>query len=156
MPPGLGSRPPTPGRVEGSGSGNLGRPRCLTGIGNPPYGTVGIFGSQQRAVLVDGNADRAAPDRRIVDHEAGGEIFVRAGRRAVLRRHADDLVAGALGSIPRAVLGGENVAAVLGRKLRRVIERDAERSRMGLDQYVRDGDLVVEVRPLAAVTRILV
>src|SRR5216683_244565 len=110
-------RPPTPCMVEGSGRGNLVRLRRLTGRCDPPYGTAGIFRNQQCPVLVDGDADRAAPDFGIVDHEAGGEILVFARRRAVPHRYADDLVAGAFGAIPRAVLGGENTAAVLGREL---------------------------------------
>src|SRR5580704_11121278 len=112
MPPGLGSQPLTPCPFEGSGRGNLLCRRRLTGIADPPYGTAGIFRNQQCPVLVDGDADRAAPDLRIVDHEAGGEILVLARRRAVLHQDADDLVAGAFGAIPGAVLGGENVAAV--------------------------------------------
>src|SRR5580693_6228334 len=137
MPPGPGSQSITPGAVRGflwsmrSGCWGSARLCGLTGIGYPPYGTAGIFRNQQCPVLVDGDADRAAPDLRIIDHEAGGEILVFARRRAVLHRHADDLVAGAFGAIPRAVLGGENIAAVLGRELRRVIERHAERRRMG-------------------------
>ncbi len=125
-------------------------------IGDAPDGAARVLGDQQCPVLVDGHADRAAPDLRIVDHEAGGEILVFAGRRAVLHDHADDLVAGAFGAVPGAVFGGENVAAVLRRELRRVIERHAERGRMGLDEHVRDGDLVLEIRPLAAMTRVLV
>src|SRR6202451_3551914 len=128
----------------------------MTEIGNPPYGTAGIFRDQQCPVLIDGDAYRAAPDLRIVDHEAGGEILVFARRRAVPHRYADDLVAGAFGAIPGAVLGGEDVAAIFGRELRGVIERHAERRRMGLEQHVRDGDLVLQVRPLRGVTRSLV
>src|ERR1700686_3657720 len=127
MPSGPGCRSLTPRAVRRFRRGGSARLLSLTGIGNPPYGTAGIFRDQQCPVLIDGDADRAAPDLRIVDHEAGGEIFVFARRRAVFHQYTDDLVAGAFGAIPGAVLGGENIAAVLGRELRRVIERHAER-----------------------------
>src|SRR5580704_11636771 len=154
MPPGPGCRATNAWcgpRVPAAG----GSARRLTRVGNPPYGTAGIFRNQERPVLVDGDADRAAPDLRIVDDEAGGEILIFAGRRAVLHQDTDDLVAGAFGAIPRAVLGSENVAAVFGRELRGVIKRHAERRRVGLDQHVGNGDLVFQVRPLAGMTRIL-
>src|SRR5580692_5192199 len=108
MPPGPGSRSLTPGAVRGFRLRGSARLLGLSRIGNPPYGTAGIFRNQQCPVLIDGHADRAAPDLRIVDHEAGGEILVFARRRTVMHRYADDLVAGAFGAIPRAVLGGEN------------------------------------------------
>ena len=57
------------------------------------------------------------------------EVLVFAGRLAVLHRHADDLVAGAAGPVPRAVLGGEGVVAVLLRELVAVVERHVERGR---------------------------
>src|SRR5580658_8887360 len=100
MPPGPGSQLLTPGAVRGFRRRGSARLRGLTGIADPPYGTAGIFRNQQRPVLVDGDADRAAPDLRIVDHEACGEILVLARWRAVLHQDADDLVAGAFGAIP--------------------------------------------------------
>src|SRR3984885_8498749 len=114
MPSGPGCRSLTPGAVRGFRRGWSAPLRGLTRIGNPPHGTAGIFRNQQRPVLIDGNADRAAPDLRIADHEAGGEILVFARRRAVFHQYADDLVAGAFGAIPGAMLGGKNIAAVLG------------------------------------------
>src|ERR1700722_15425874 len=100
MPSGPGCRSLTPGAVREFRRGGLAPLRGLTRIGNPPYGTAGIFRDQQRPVLIDGNADRGAPDCRIVDHETGGEIFVPPRWGAVPHRHADDLVAGAFGAIP--------------------------------------------------------
>src|ERR1700733_7797695 len=112
MPPGPGCRATNAWRGRRvPAAGGSARLCGLTRIGNPPYGIAGIFGNQQCPVLVDRDANRAAPDLRIIDHEAGGEILVFAGRRAVLHRYTDDLVAGAFGAIPRAVLGGENIAA---------------------------------------------
>src|SRR5580704_8775586 len=157
MPPGPGCRATNAWRgPRVPAAGGSARLLSLTRVGNPPYGTAGVFRNQERPVPVDRDADRAAPDLRIVDREAGGEILVFAGRRAVLHRYTDDLVAGAFGAIPRAVLGGENIAAVRGRELRGVIERHAQRRRMSLDQHVRDGDLVLQIRPLAGMTRVLV
>jgi len=103
-----------------------------------------------------GDADRPPPHRGVADDEAGGEILVFAGRHAVLDDHADHLVSGALAAIPRAVLGGEDVAAVFRRELLPGIERDAERGRMGLEQDVGHRDVVLEIGPRAAVPGIFI
>ena len=67
----------------------------------------------------------------LVDHEAGQEILVLAGRDAVLEEHAHDLVARAAGAVPGAVEGREDVAAVLGRERGRAggVLRDRTSSR---------------------------
>src|SRR4029077_5219377 len=134
----------------------LARRRGLARIVKAPDRAARILRHQEAAVLVDGDANWAAPRLRIIDDESGGEILIFAARHAVLHNDANDFVAGAFGAVPRTVLGGKNIAAVLGRKLRAVIERHAERSRMGRDEHVRDGDLVLQVAPLASVARVLV
>src|SRR3954469_12399876 len=72
----------------------------------PPDRAVAVFGDQERAVLGDRNSDRPPPDLGVIDNEARHEIFVLAGRLAVLHPDTDHLVAGALRAIPGAVLGG--------------------------------------------------
>src|SRR5262249_45528396 len=59
-------------------------------------------------------------------------------------------------AVPRAVLGGKQVAAVFSGKLRAVVKREPERGRMGLEQDVWHRDLVLKVRSLALVPRIFV
>src|ERR1700675_3384535 len=58
--------------------------------------------------------------------------------------------------MPRAVLGGEDITGVFRRELLPGVERDAERSGMGLEQNVGHGDAVLEIGPRAAVPRIFV
>src|SRR5579862_2332450 len=132
------------------------RLRGLAGRGDTPNRAARVLGDEQGAILVHRDADRAAPDFGIADDKSGGEVVVLAGRHAVLYYDADDFVAGSLGSVPRPVFGGENIAAVLLWKLRPVIECQTERGRMGLQQHVGNGDFIFEIRPLAAVSRILI
>src|SRR6516225_9394787 len=137
-------------RDEGS---LLGR-RRPAGIGDAPDRAAAVLGNEQGAIPVDGHTDRPAPHRTVVDDKAGGEILVFAGRHTIFHNHANNFVAGALGEIPRTMLGGKDVAAIVRRKLRSVIDRYAERSRMRFDQNVGQRHLVFEVGALAAVMRI--
>src|ERR1700686_1118221 len=82
-----------------------------------PDRAVAVLGKDERAVFRLRHPDRPAPDRRIVDHEAGDEVFVFAGGHAVLHDRADDLVAGARRPVPGPMLGRERAALELGRKL---------------------------------------
>src|ERR1700728_4523525 len=54
------------------------------------------------------------------------------------------------------MLGGKAVAAVFRRECGAVVECQPERSRVRLDQDVGNGDLVLQVRPLARMMRIFV
>src|SRR5262249_15527669 len=92
----------------------------------------------------------------VVDDKAGREILVFAGRHTILHDYANDFVAGTLGAIPRTMLGGKDIAAIAGRKLRSVVDRHAERGRMRFDQNVGQRHLAFEVGALAAVTRIFI
>jgi hypothetical protein len=56
----------------------------LAGISDAPDRGAGILGDEERTIIVDGNADRAAPQLAVVDYEAGGEVFVPTGRYPVL------------------------------------------------------------------------
>src|SRR5215472_19037698 len=81
--------------------------------GDAPDRAAAVLAYQQRAVVRDRHADRAAPDRGVVDHEAGQEILVFAGRHAVLEMDTDQLVSGPLRPVPRAMLGDERIIAIL-------------------------------------------
>src|SRR3984893_8466245 len=141
------------------------RPPCGTstalvsrvpGAGDPPDRAVGILRYEQRAVRRHRDADRASPRRGIVDDEAGGEILEFAGRHAVLDDHPDHLGSGSFAAVPRTVLGRKQAAAIFRRKLLGVVDRKAERSRMGLQQNVRNRYLVPEIGARAAVPRVLI
>src|SRR5882762_9630308 len=53
------------------------------------------------------------------------------------------------------MLGGEGVTGVGGRELLAGVEGHLERGEVGLEEDVRDDDLVLQFRMLAGVTRIL-
>src|SRR4029077_1527220 len=139
-------------RVEGS----LLCRRRPAGIGDAPDRAAAVLGNEQGAVAGAGHADRPSPHRTVVDDKAGDEILVFAGRRATLHDHANDFVAGALGSIPRTMLGGKDTAPIVRRKLRSVVDRHAERGRMRFNQNVGQRYLVLKVGALAAVMRIFI
>src|ERR1700734_1460038 len=101
------------------------------------------------------DADRATPDALVVANEADKKILILARRLAVFHQEADDLVAGALCPVPRAVQGDEGVAFVFGGKLIRPIEGDAERRGMRLNENVGRRDGVREIGPLVLVARVL-
>src|SRR4029077_882046 len=118
-----------------------------------PYRPVGVFAHQQRAVVRDRDPDRPAPHRAVVDGEAGEEILIFAGGHAVFELDADDLIPGPLRPVPRAVLGRECIAVILGGELRTGVEGELQRSGVRLNQHVRNGDLVLELGAIAAVLR---
>ena len=73
-----------------------------------------IVGDEDGAVFGGGYADGSAPGVAIWQDESGEEVFVAAvGVSGVMEGHANDLVAGAGGAVPGAVLGGEDVSSIL-------------------------------------------
>src|ERR1700686_4454418 len=85
-------------------------------VRHAPDGAVAVFGNQKRAVMRHGDADGPPPHLGIVDHKSGHEVLIFAGRYAVLEADMDDLVAGAFGPVPRAMLGHKRVAAIVAGK----------------------------------------
>ena len=59
-------------------------------VADPPDRPVCVVADEQRTVMRDRHADRAAPHRGVIDHEAGHEILVFAARRAVDHVDAND------------------------------------------------------------------
>ena len=114
-------------------------------VGHAPDHAIAVLAEQERAVGRDRHGHRATENGLVVEHEAGDEILVNAGRRAIRETQAHDLVTGALAAIPRSMQRDEGVAAIVGRKAVAFVEGDAERRRMGLDQHVRHPHLVREI-----------
>ena len=123
---------------------------------DPPDRAAGILRHQQGAVMRNGHANGSSPHLGIADDKAGHEILVFAARRAVLETDANDLVARALRPVPRAMLGGEPVTAILRGERIGVIEHKPKRGRVSLDENVGSGDLALEIGTLAGVVRIFV
>ena len=90
-----------------------------------------------------GPADRARPNRGIVYDEAGQEVLIFSGRHSLVQARSDQLIARALAPVPRAVLGRKDIPAVFRGKLAALIDDHPRRGRMGLDQHVGDGDLIL-------------
>src|SRR5258708_27719581 len=134
------------------------RPGPLLPVGHPPDLSCAVVADQHRAVSEHEDADGPAPSLAVhlAQHPAGEEIVVATGGAAVLHRDADDLVAGAPGAVPRSVQGDEEVAAKLRREHRAIVEGDAERGGVRLDQKGRRDCLGDEVGTLAAAARLFV
>src|SRR5208337_3466485 len=131
--------------------------RCALAVkGHPPDRAPFVVGDEEGAVACDGDVDRAAPDTGVAGHEADKKILIDPCRAAVRHEKPDDLVAGALRPVPRAVEGDERVAPVFGGELSSLVERDPERGRMRLEQRVGNANFSGEIGPLALVARVLV
>src|ERR1035438_8860657 len=102
------------------------------------------------------DADRTAPYFGIVDDKSGDEVLIFPGRHPVLQMDANDLVAGSLGAVPGAVFGCKTIAAIFRGEVAARVERQAERCRMRLKQYIGYRDLVLQIGPLALVPRVFV
>src|SRR5580704_14522737 len=130
--------------------------RVAARIADAPDGIRSVIGYEERSIGSNGDADWASPDVAVVHHEPGDEIFVLAtGAAGLVHGHTDHFVTGADGAVPRAVFGGEDIAAILGRKLRAFIEGHFERSVVGLEEDIRNDHLVFQFGVLALVAWIL-
>src|SRR3984893_8855034 len=93
-------------------------------IADAPDGVRAVIGYQQRSVLSHGDADRPSPHVSIVDHKSGQKIFVLAtGPGCLVQRYTDHFISGAHRTVPRTVLGCENVSLIFGGELRAFVER---------------------------------
>src|ERR1700720_2072901 len=125
-------------------------------VADAPNGVRTVIGHEERAIRSHGDADRASPDVAVVDHEPSDKILVlAAGTAGLVHGDADHLVASADGTVPRAVFGGKDIAAIFGGKLGAFIEGDFEGSIVGLEKDIGDNRLVFQFRMPAVVTRIL-
>ncbi len=122
-----------------------------------PDGAAAVVGYVEAAVGAYGYAYGAAPDLAVGGYEAGEEVVVFAGGVAVLHGDDDDFVAGAVGAVPAAVLGGEGITVVgrgegsVGPGLGGVvgIEGHLEGGHVGLDEDVGGADFGGHVDALA-------
>src|SRR5678816_3931843 len=144
------------GGTAGKHRSTRGRCARLAGVADPPDRVRRIVADQQRTVRRDRHANRTAPYLAAIEHEPGEKILVLAARlSALVQRHADHFVASARGAVPGAVLGRENVAAIIGGKLRAVVERQLQGRAMRLQQNIRDDDFAHEVAAFARMAWIL-
>src|SRR6185503_1093170 len=76
-----------------------------------PDHVADVIGDEQRAALVDGDADRAAHGVAVLVDEAAEHFHRHAVRLAVAEGHEDDVVAAERLAVPRAVLADEGALA---------------------------------------------
>src|SRR5579863_2406781 len=112
----------------------------LSGPGDFPDGRRGFIRHIQGAVLACYDADRPAPGLSVGRQKTGQEILVYAIGFPFVQRHAHDFMTRDVGPVPRPVLSREQIAAVFGGELRTVIEGQAERGVVRLQQNVGDDD----------------
>ncbi len=105
-------------------------------VAHAPNGLRSVIRNQQRSIARHSNAYWPPPHLAVGRHESGHEIFVFPIRFAVLQRHPDHLIPGALGLVPRSVLRGENIALIILRKLVAFIEGHLERRIVRLQQNI--------------------
>src|ERR1700683_286882 len=94
----------------------------LAHIADPPDGLRSVVRDVHRTVLGDRDAHWPAPCRSIGSHESSQEVLIHTAGMAGVPGPADYSQPGALGAVPRAVLGCEQVSAILRRKLRPLVE----------------------------------
>src|SRR4029078_12018936 len=121
---------------------------------DPPDRIRCVIGHQQRAVPRDRDAHRPSPHLAVGRDEAGQKDLVIAGRARPAHRHAKHAVAGAQRPVPRPVLGGEDVAVVLGGELLAVVEQHLQRGAVRLQQHVGNDGRRLQLGVLARVPRI--
>ena len=110
----------------------------LTGVRYAPDAAGAIVGNIKVAFTAYCYAYWAPPDLTIFGYEAGEEVFVTTLCVAVMHRDSDDFIAGTVGAVPGAVLGGEGVTVVAGRKLLLLdwIESHFQRGHVGLHEDI--------------------
>jgi len=108
-----------------------------------PDGAGAVVGDEHAAVIGDCDTYWPAPDLAVFRDKASEEVFVASLGMAIVRGDADDFVAGAAGTVPGAVLGGEGVAFIGRGKLLVPgwVEGHLKRSHVGLNQHVGSDDL---------------
>src|SRR5690606_33184493 len=111
---------------------------------------VRFLSEQEAAVGGDENAHGASPRFRNfrLDQKAGDEILVMPqGSTLLVKRHKDNLVAGAAVTIPGATKRDERAVSIsLGESIT-VVERQAQSSRMCLEENLRRYRLSCQIRP---------
>jgi len=126
---------------------------------NSPHDAVEVVGHQQRAVRRDCDAGGLPADGAFgtgIADEPGHEVFVYAGRTALDPPHAEHFVPGQDSPVPRAMTRDEDVAAILRRELRPVIECEPHRRGVRLEQHVGDDDRRSQLGMPAGKRRILI
>src|SRR3954454_12868302 len=89
----------------------------LLRIAYAPNGFVSIVCDHERPILRDSNAHWPTPDASLRSYKPGQKIFIFSACFSILERHPDYFIAGPGSLVPGTVLGCENIAVVLLRKL---------------------------------------
>src|SRR5579872_1423039 len=81
-------------------------------IGKPPDGLVAVIGEVQRSIFCHNYGHGPAPCVAVGRDKSGDEVFIHSTGMAVVQRNADDFITRAPRTIPRSVLGGEQIAVI--------------------------------------------
>src|SRR5260370_11737801 len=117
----------------------------LARVADAPDRLVAIIGDVQRPIFRYRHAHRPPPRIPLRRHEPSQKIFIDAGRVPVLQRYPNHFVTSARRSIPRSVLGGEQISALLLRALRAFIKRHPERSVAWLQEKISQHHLFLQL-----------
>ncbi len=89
----------------------------LSRVSDPPDRIRSVVTNEKRAVIGNGDPDRATPDLAIRRDKAGEEVLILAGSLAMIHGDANDLISGEFVAVPGAVFGGKNLTPIFRRKL---------------------------------------
>src|SRR5580658_10517257 len=102
--------------------------------GHAPDAVADVVGDEQRAALIDGDADRTAARVAVAVEESGEDVDRLARRTSDREGHEDDLVAAGGTAVPGAVLADEHAACESRAELGAAGEDEAQRRDMGAER----------------------
>lgn len=85
----------------------------LAGVCDAPNASRAVVRDIERSIAACSNTNRTAPDLTVFGYESSEKVFITSIGVAIVHGNPDDLVTGASGAVPGAVLGGKGVAVVL-------------------------------------------
>src|SRR6266436_3077546 len=107
---------------------------------DPPDRAVAVLRNEERTVMRDGEPNGPSPHLLVADDKPGDEVLIFASGHTIPKTDANDLVAGAFGPVPGAVLGCKTITDIVGRERIALVECQPKRRRVRLDQDIGNGD----------------
>src|SRR6185295_9875766 len=95
-----------------------------------------VVRDQQRAAAIHGDTDRPAIGVMLIVEETGEDVFRRAARLAVRKRHIDHFVAAWRTAIPRTMLTDEGAATIMRAECVGGVERQTKRGSVRAERII--------------------